>query len=497
MTCETSLNTSNISTLLERLKGDDEDILIETLGELQRVAGDIALSAFDEIVDEAPSQAVLTTLARISLYPNLRIAYNSLDSLRMIIYQYPPAFALLPSPIFPSSSPLQQYSGLDYLEALSKKVKTIFSKFQTRLQIDYQSLLDANQVTTDEIIIVESNLDFCSHSWELPVFLLRASPPIEVDPEIIRDFIIFVKDALPPVLSTIASIDNFITSLDSNPSPTSPHTPSLSGDDELTQFPLQSDSFMSSFESIVLDDFSFPDLILKSLLHTDDETRSDIMYVVNFVVEDFQEMRDRFISANLVGRMFETVDFVSLPLSDTKIHMELTQFLALMAEPIDEDDETYLEHLQLLRVSVFEPAKQYILFIFHNCDNFRWDEIDQGLLANYICWLDSSMKDMELHNEEHDADIVSELVRWEARQMVEMENGTTFGIMFQSIGYRTKGWMEDNPERQKRREVRLREEGWDDALELRVVGIEEDTPEDVKDDALDLRVMFSFNSDEN
>ncbi|KAK2958912.1 hypothetical protein BLNAU_6161 [Blattamonas nauphoetae] len=175
MTCETSWDSSNISSLLEVLQCDDEDIIVDTLQELQKVASDEdrIMSAFDCVVGSTPSPAVLTTLARISLFPHPKSASESLHSLRMIIEQDPNAFTLLPSPIFPSSSPLQQYSGLDYLAALSKKARILFSEFQSHLP-------QYAQLANDDRAIIANSLDFCSTSCSMPLCLVDAHPQIEV-----------------------------------------------------------------------------------------------------------------------------------------------------------------------------------------------------------------------------------------------------------------------------------------------------------------------------
>ncbi|KAK2948300.1 hypothetical protein BLNAU_16749 [Blattamonas nauphoetae] len=64
-------------------------------------------------------------ITRISLFPHLRIAVYSLKALYRVIQPNPPALTHLPSPIFPSSSPHQQYSGFPFLAALTKKLRII------------------------------------------------------------------------------------------------------------------------------------------------------------------------------------------------------------------------------------------------------------------------------------------------------------------------------------------------------------------------------------
>ncbi|KAK2956344.1 hypothetical protein BLNAU_8711 [Blattamonas nauphoetae] len=173
--------------------------------------------------------------------------------------------------------------------------------------------------------------------------------------------------------------------------------------------------------------------------------------------------------------MFETVDFASLPLSEYNTLFIFTNFIAFMCDPIGDAEKSRFEQYPLIRVSVFDPAKQFILFMFHNSDKLVLNEKAKCEHNLHLCRIHRHIKNMELRSDEHDADIVSELVKWEVRMMVEMENEETLEKVFQSLLSRTREWRRTKRELQKRREVLLREEGWDDAFELRVVGIEVDT----------------------
>ncbi|KAK2944514.1 hypothetical protein BLNAU_20563 [Blattamonas nauphoetae] len=207
-------------------------------------------------------------------------------------------------------------------------------------------------------------------------------------------------------------------------------------------------------------------------------------------------MKERFRTANLVGRMFETVDFVSLPLSESQTLLRLSGFISHMFDPIGEDEDAHFQQYPLIRVSVFEPAKQFITFMFYNSDKLILDEDDKDRFESVVCWIHHRMNNLELRSDEHDADFVSELVKWEVRTMFEMENEDSFEMVFQNMLNRTQEWNRGPRERQKRREVLLREEGWDDALELRVVGIDEDTTQNLIELAEEFRVELTLNTDE-
>ncbi|KAK2953621.1 hypothetical protein BLNAU_11485 [Blattamonas nauphoetae] len=418
---------------------------------------------------------VLTTLARISLFPHLFIASNALLALFHVFERDPSPFTLLPSPIFPSSSPLQQYSGISFLSALTKKLRIVFSKFQDNLTTDPSHLTKYVQLTKYDPFVITRSLSLCGYSSRLPTFLLRATPPIEVDSEIIRELILFVKEALPTILTNISNIDNLIASL---PSDSSPTTPSVSGIDTQMVASLNllhdaceifalngwrffvdltfniTDPHKSSFQTIILDDQSFPDLIFNSLKITHRDIRLNAIIAIANIVVKFRWMRERFRTANLVGRMFETVDFVSLPLSESKILYSLTRFITSMLEPIGDDFDARLEQYRLIRVSVFEPTKQFITLIFRNSFKLILNDEDKAVLETRLCWIHNHIKNMELRSDEHDADLVSELVEYEMRTMVEMESEEHFYDVFQGMLNRTWEWNRDKRERQKRREVR-------------------------------------------
>ncbi|KAK2959454.1 hypothetical protein BLNAU_5503 [Blattamonas nauphoetae] len=427
------------------------------------------------------------------------------------------ALTHLPSPIFPSSSPHQQYSGLSFLAALTKKLRIVFSEFQTNLPTDLSHLPKYLQFTKDDRFIIITPLFFCYASFVLPLHLLTVNPPIEVDSENIQDLLLFIKDTLPTILTNISTIDILIASLPSDSFPT-PQLVSVFDSEmaeSLKRLRKGCEEFMSqgwqfvvgvtiqiteshklSFLSIIVDNPSFTDLILHSFrdphISEDSMTVSTIVDIVNML----SWPKKTVMITNLVGKLFETIDFVSRPLSESKTLFLLTNFIFYILQPIRNDKEARFEQYPRIRVYVFQPAKPFIIFILHNSDKLILDEEDNTQHENRLCWIHNHINNMELRSDEHDAAFVSELVKWEMRTMVEMENEEHFEIVFQSILSRTWKWNRDKPERQKRREVLLREEGWNDAVELRVVGIEVDASRDLVDLAEKFRIEQTFNADD-
>ncbi|KAK2956318.1 hypothetical protein BLNAU_8685 [Blattamonas nauphoetae] len=373
------------------------------------------------------------------------------------------------------------------------------------------------QLTKQDPSLIEESVYFCNIALSLHNQLLKAKSQFTVDSEIICDLLIFVKEAITAILINISNIDDLIATLPTNSSPT---TPLVSEDDiqmedslkflrsECEAFMIEgwgvlvdstlnlTDSHKSSFQTHILDDLSFPDLILNSLqLQHQEITRMTIRAIVN-IIFNFPNMTDTFISINLVGRMFESVDYVSLPLSESKTLFFLTKFITFMFDPIGEGEETRFKQYPLIRVSALEPAKPFVRFMFNNSDKLILDDANTANLENCLCWIHRHIRNMELRSDEHEADIVSKLVKWEIRTLFEMENQEHFLFVFESMLNRTHRWNRDKRERQKRREVLLREGGWDDAFELRVVGIEVDTNQKMVDFAEDFRTELTLNADE-
>ncbi|KAK2961097.1 hypothetical protein BLNAU_3865 [Blattamonas nauphoetae] len=515
-----SWNLSNISSLLERLQCDDEEHIVDTLRILQTVASgccscmeslffepeivdslflqheDFIDSTFNKIGKSSPPSAVITTLARISLHKKIEIAFNSLKALYSVVYRNVVALTHIPSPIFPSSSPHQQYSGHSFLPALTKNLRIVYFSIQRTLPTDSSHLPKYVQFTKDDKSIVARSLLFCSKSFLLSIPLLLRIKLNEVDSEIVRELILFVKASLITILTTISNIDTLITSLPSDSSPTTPLGSGIDTEsvDSLKRLRDACEEFVNdgwrffermafqrtephktSFQRIILDDPSFPDLILNSLKLNHKDIRQNTLHTITHIVVNFPSMKERFMTASLVWRMFETVDFARLPHSESKTLLELTLFIANMFDLIEFDVVERFLRYSVIRDSVFEPAKQFITLIFRNSEKLALDKHEHYHFESCICRIHNHIKMMELRADEHDADFVSELVKWEVRTMIEMENEHHFKTVFDSMLNRTQEWRWNQPERQKRREVVLREEGWDDVFELRVVGIEVDT----------------------
>ncbi|KAK2950843.1 hypothetical protein BLNAU_14261 [Blattamonas nauphoetae] len=460
---------------------------------------------------------VVTTLARITLLPHLRIAHHALVALFDIFQREQPPLHLLPSSIFASSSPPPRYNGLTFLDALINQCHKVYSKFQTNLQTNPSHLPKYIERPKEDQIPHKTSLLFCSNTLHIPLSHLKATPRIRVDPEIKRKLIHFAKESFTTVITTTTHFVNIIPAL---PSDSSQITPLVSEVDlqlfeSLKQLRQVCEAFLHdlwgffvdvtfgitvaqkpSFQTIILDDPSFPDFIVNSIKLNNNNIRMSMLIAITNILIHFPRMKVTFMTANLVGRMFETIDFVSRPLSEPRYHLYLTKFIACMSDPIGVTDDARFEQCAVIRVSVFEPAKQFIKKILHYSDKLTLEESIKFHFDNHLCWIHNNIKNLELRSDEHSADIVSELVKWEARTMVQMESERYFDYFFQTILHRTREWRRFERERQKRREMVLREEGWDDAFELRVVGIERDTRPSIFDKVRRFRVELALNTDE-
>ncbi|KAK2957831.1 hypothetical protein BLNAU_7265 [Blattamonas nauphoetae] len=251
--------------------------------------------------------------------------------------------------------------------------------------------------------------------------------------------------------------------------------------------------YYPSSHTILLDDPSFPDLVLNSLKLQSQDTSRLVLMAITSIAAQFDHLKEKFVKVKLVGRMFETVDFVSLPLSESQTLLQLTDFIDRMFIPIGVERQIRFEQYRLIRVSVFEPAKQFIVFMFKNSSKLVLRKESKTRLDYNLCRIHNHVSGMELRPDKQDGDLVSELVKYEMRTMVEMEKESNCLMILESMLNKTNEWNRNKPERQKRREVLLREEGWDDALELRVVGMETITDQRIRDDLKRFRVKMAFN----
>ncbi|KAK2944541.1 hypothetical protein BLNAU_20547 [Blattamonas nauphoetae] len=171
-----------------------------------------------------------------------------------------------------------------------------------------------------------------------------------------------------------------------------------------------------------------------------------------------------------------------------------TPLPASMCITIVDDEQACFKQYHLIRVSVFEPAQQFITFMFHIPTNSLWMKENKISLSisSVVCTTTSKTWNSD---QKHAADTVSELVKWEVQTMVAMENEEHLMIVCLTLLYRTWEWNRDKPKRQKRREVLLREEGWDNGFELRVVGMDVDTSQDMRDCWMDFGVERALNAD--
>ncbi|KAK2952730.1 hypothetical protein BLNAU_12379 [Blattamonas nauphoetae] len=384
------------------------------------------------------------------------IAFYSLRALLFVVKRDPPAFALLPSPIYSSSSPHQQYSGISFLAALIKKLRIVFSDLQTNLPTDPSFLTKYIQLMKDDHFLIDGSLAFCSGSFLIPDHLLISTPPVKVDSEIIRELILFVKETLPTVLTNISNIDTLIASF---PSDSSLATLLISGDrppmiDWLKELRNRlevivcdswslfvsltfniADPNKSSFPTIILDDPSFPEVILNSLKLS----HINISWYT-------------FVALTNIVIQFETVDFVSPPLSEPRNLFQLTRFIVNMFHPIGDNEAEY-EQYRHFQVSVFEQAKRFITFIFHNSDKLILSEEDSSELEKDLCWIRLYLIHISVRSDEHNSDIVDEILKWIVRETIKMGVDDPFRPVFEKILTRACEWRRNKEEQQKRPKI--------------------------------------------
>ncbi|KAK2955061.1 hypothetical protein BLNAU_9992 [Blattamonas nauphoetae] len=158
--CSCFLSLCKDSETIHRLFSDDRQLIFDT---------------FQKLKEKTPSSVVLNTLTKISLFPYLRNAYNSLIAIHAITNRDHDAFSLLQDPIFPESPPTSPFYGLSFLKSLSIKLQTVFAQFKTDIHMPLSDIPTFLSLTDEEYNFYVRALFFCSSAWDLLVFDLDQS----------------------------------------------------------------------------------------------------------------------------------------------------------------------------------------------------------------------------------------------------------------------------------------------------------------------------------
>ncbi|KAK2946072.1 hypothetical protein BLNAU_18980 [Blattamonas nauphoetae] len=457
--------------------------------------------AFDKIIQSSPPSAIITTLARISLFPNHRCSSNVLRTLCHLTSRDSSSIKCCPSTIFSNPSPLQQYSGLSFTYALALKLRSEFTEFNASLQHYLSEVSKTITSSTEAQNISHRPLEVCSDICLLEMFIFNTTPPNEVDIELQRTLVLFAFEAIPSIHAMHSKLDIIIS--DNRSSEKSPLTRILLSLVVLLErfwFILMAQCRQKSrpsgtaLEPLILDHPSLPALIVMSIKLCMLLSRATV-FTPLLNLSAIPSMKEKFISCDLIRTLFDTVDFLSIPLSNTETHSTLLQILVNMLSPTADDNDQRVAEYPAIRRLVFDQAKEYIRVVLPSLSRAT---VPSELLINpnqVPIRMHLVLREMELKSQELDADFVSDLVRWEVRWVVDTETDEDFEMVFRTMFRLAAKWKDNLPERLKRREVLLREEGWSDALEQRIVGIETSDRQLQRHLSLVFRYISSFNTD--
>ncbi|KAK2959512.1 hypothetical protein BLNAU_5561 [Blattamonas nauphoetae] len=472
------------------------------------------------MTEKTPSAVVLNTLAKISLFLDLRIACNSLYSIYWIAVRNSEVLSHIRTPVLPDSPPTSPFYGLSFLKSLSIKMRTVFGQFQKDVRLllsDIPFLLSLTGVVYYRIC---RPLFFCVYGWD--IFQISSSKrPFEIDVEAGSNIISRAKSAIRFNLDQLQMIHKLA---DSHP-PSDIHSPLFGVEptetDSAHPFSKENNldglkrdlnymtgsawnclSKLASFfaidlhphlRSIVIDDLGLEDDILRSIEVGDKDVIIHTFSAVSSFLQITPHIRPRLQSGDFVEKVFSSFDFLSVPLYIPVFHLYTVMFIRGMFEVNEETDEIKQATLQSLRITVYNHVWPYLVYIITHSPTLNLSrqnrvchEIDVTICHRNVC-------DMEMKGEELDEGFLLEQAKWEVRWLTEVENEKTTKERILTFEHRASGWMTENKERQKRRERMQRKEGWDDAVEARVTGFNPEMSPDLKGTVFKLGVLASFN----
>ncbi|KAK2950899.1 hypothetical protein BLNAU_14201 [Blattamonas nauphoetae] len=482
--CSCFLSLCDDSETIHRLFSEDIQLIFDT---------------FQKLKEKTPSSVVLNTLAKISLFPYLRIAFNSLIAIHAITNRDHDAFSLIEDPIFPDSPPASPFYDIRML--LSDIPKFL-------------------SLTNEEYNFYTRALFFCSYGWELLVFELdrRSST---VDLETGSSIISHVKEVIGSNQEQLLVIHKIADSLPTSAINSPPHNKDVVGgsssqtvseENNLTKLKKElidviwpawkvlanltfdyAIGLRPHLHSILADNPKLETVVLRSVEEGDIEliqlTFSSIISLLTIAPEN----RTRLQSGNLVEKLFSSFDFQSVPLSKAEFHAFTVKFIRHMLAVDGATEEIKQAQFPSLRVSVYNHVWKYLSHVITHSPALTLNEIHRELHEDDVSLCYRHIFFMEVAADELDEAFLLEQAKWEVRWLTEVENEKTLDLRIFTCGNRAYRWRTEKWGRLKRRERMLRKEGWDDALETRVVGLHPEVSEDLRSKVLAFGILALFN----
>ncbi|KAK2958194.1 hypothetical protein BLNAU_6898 [Blattamonas nauphoetae] len=216
-------------------------------------------------------------------------------------------------------------------------------------------------------------------------------------------------------------------------------------------------------------------------------------FAVNGFLRITPSIRPRFQFRDFVEKVFSSFDFLSVPLYIPVFHSSTIEFIRRMLQVNGETEEIKLAQLPSLRITVFNHVWPYLAYIITHSPTLNLNHQNRADHESDVTICHRNISCMERNGEELDERFLLEQAKWEVRWLTEVENEKTLKERILTVESRASGWMTENWERQKRRERMQRKEGWDDAVEARVAGLNPEMSPDLKGKVFKLGVLASFN----
>ncbi|KAK2956160.1 hypothetical protein BLNAU_8940 [Blattamonas nauphoetae] len=375
-------------------------------------------------------------------------------------------------------------------------------------------------LNVDEYNFYTRALFFCSYGWELLVFDLDRSSST-VDLETGSSIISQVKEVIGSNLEHLQMIhkiaDSLPTSVINSPPLNKDNSEGISSQtvsekNNLTK--LKGDVLYVTgsawkvlanltfdyavdlhphLRSILADNPKLENVVLRSIKEGDIELIQFTFSAISNLLKIEPENRTRLQSGDLMRKLFSSFDFQSVPLSEAEFHLFTVNFIRQMLTVNGATEEIKQAQFPSLRVSVYNHVWKYLSHVITHSPALTLNETNREIHEDDVSLCYRHIFFMEVAADELDEAFLLEQAKWEVRWLTEVENEERLDFRILTCGNRAYRWRTEKRGRLKRRERMLRKEGWDDAVETRVVGLHPEVSEDLRSKVLAFGILALFN----
>ncbi|KAK2955046.1 hypothetical protein BLNAU_9977 [Blattamonas nauphoetae] len=247
--------------------------------------------------------------------------------------------------------------------------------------------------------------------------------------------------------------------------------------------------FHPHLRSILADNPILETVVIRSVEEGDIELIQLTFSAIITLLEIGPENRTRLQSGNLVKKLFSSFDFQSVPLTEADFHSFTVNFIRQMLAVDGATEEIKQAQYPSLRGSVYDHVWKYLSHVITHSPALTLYDTHREKHEDDVSTCYRHIFFMEVAADELDEAFLLEQAKWEVRWLTEVENEETLDFRILTCGNRAYRWRTEKWGRLKRRERMLRKEGWDDAVETRVVGLHPEVSEDLRSKVLAFGIL--------